>query len=95
MGGSFALLTLCGCGATSSATVSRPSAGASASAVLDAYLRAVVAGDCGTAHALAAPTFEVGNGDLCGGVDVKNFVVHDPPAKPTPDEVDYGTVLTT
>jgi predicted enzyme related to lactoylglutathione lyase len=44
-----------------------------ASLVLETYLHALQAGDCGSAHALAASTFTVSNGDLCGAVQVKNF----------------------
>lgn len=49
--------------------------GTPARQVLDTYLKAVQAGDCATAHALATATFRVGNGELCGDVDVKTFTV--------------------
>ncbi|HEV7195627.1 MAG TPA: hypothetical protein VGN19_06785 [Pedococcus sp.] len=52
-----------------------PPPGASAHQVLSTYLQALQAGDCDTAHALAASTFVVGNGELCGDVDVKTFTV--------------------
>lgn len=90
-----AILALTGCGASSRDTASAPPAGASASVVLDTYLRALVAGDCATAHAAAASTFSADQGDLCGDVDVSAFSVREGPATPGPDEVIYATVLTT
>ena len=56
-------------------TVALPPAGAPARQVLDTYLQALQAGDCDTAHALAAGTFRSGNGELCGDVDVKTVKV--------------------
>ena len=93
--GGVAVLVLAGCGGTSSSTVSLPPAGASASVVLDTYLRALVAGDCATAHALAASTFTVGNGELCGDVNVTAFTVPHNPASPEEGTVEYASVLTT
>lgn len=90
-----AVLALAGCGDASSTSVSLPPKGASASVVLDTYLRALVAGDCTTAHALAAPSFSVGNGELCGDVKVSAFTVHSRPATPGPGEAVYSSVLTT
>jgi hypothetical protein len=89
------VLVLAGCGNTPSERVVLPPKDAPASLVLETYLHALQAGDCSSAHALAAPTFTVSNGDLCGAVEVKDFVVHDPPAQVAPDEVEYGTELTT
>ncbi len=89
------LLSLAGCSKTSSETASPPSASAAASAVLESYLQALVAGDCTAARAVAASTFRKGDGDLCGSVDVKAYSVNEAPASPGPDEVVYGTVLTT
>lgn len=89
------LLVLAGCGNTPSERVVLPPKDAPASLVLETYLHALQAGDCGSAHALAASTFTVSNGDLCGAVQVKNFMVHDPPAQIGPDEVEYATELTT
>ena len=90
-----ALLAMSACAATPSGGASLPSAGASASTVLDTYLRALVASDCTTAHALATSTFAPGNGELCGDVKVSSFSVSGDPATPGPDEVTYATVLTT
>ncbi len=89
------LLGLAGCGQTSSGIAPLPARDASSSAVLASYLPALVAGDCGTARRLAAPTFIKGNGELCGDVEVKAFVVNKASATPGPDEVEYGTVLDT
>ena len=72
-----------------------PPAAASASAVLDAYLRALVADDCKTAHGLASSTLTYGNGELCGDVHVSSFSVSKSPANPSPDEVIYASVLIT
>lgn len=63
--------------------------------MLDAYLRALVADDCKTAHALASTAFAHGNGELCGDVNVSSFSVSNGPANPSPDEVIYSSVLTT
>jgi hypothetical protein len=93
--GGVVLLALAGCGGTSSSTVSLPPAGASASVVLDTYLRALVAGDCTTAHALAASTFTVGNGELCGDVRVSAFTAPTGPATPGHNTVEYASDLTT
>lgn len=90
------VLALAACGGTpSSEVVSLPPADASASVVLDTYLHALVAGDCATAHALATPTFVVGNGELCGDVEVSGFSLSGHPATPSADEVVYASVLTT
>jgi hypothetical protein len=94
--GSVAALAVASCGGTSSSTtVALPPAGASASLVLDTYLRALVAGDCRTAHALAMPTFTKGNGELCGDVKVSAFSAPTGPASPGKDTVEYASTLTT
>jgi len=93
--GGIALLALAGCAGTPTVSAPLPPAGASASVVLDAYLHALVAGDCTSAHALAAPTFKTGNGELCGDVTVSSFSVSGDPATPGRDEVVYASVLTT
>jgi len=93
--GGVSLLSLVGCAGTSSGGASLPPAGASAAVVLHAYLHALVAGDCTTAHALAASTFSIGNGELCGDVKVSAFSVSGDPATPGPHEVVYSCVLTT
>lgn len=94
--GSVAVLALAGCARTSSPTVvSAPPAGTSASVVLHTYLHALVAGDCASARALAASTFSVGNGELCGEVKVSAFSLSNDAARPTSDEVVYSSVLAT
>ncbi|QIK74528.1 hypothetical protein [Nocardioides piscis] len=70
-----------------------PPAGASHAVVLETYLAALVAEDCGTATGLGDDTFTVGNGELCGEVDVKAFEPIGEPASPDA-EVTYSTVLT-
>jgi hypothetical protein len=89
------MLALAGCGGTSPSTVALPPAGASASVVLDTYLRALVVGDCTTANALVASTFTFGNGELCGDVKVSAFSVPRGPATPGQSTVEYASVLTT
>ena len=91
--GSVAVLALVGC-AGPSVRISPPPAGASAAVVIDTYLRALVAGDCATAHALATSTF-TGNGELCGLVKVSSFSLNRDPATAGRDEVIYGSVLVT
>lgn len=63
--------------------------------VLDAYLRALVAGDCETGRKLVTETFRTGNGELCGGTGVTAYRIDLTPARPSPDEVVFGTWLTT
>ncbi len=75
--------------------MSLPPAGAPASVVLDTYLRALVAGDCTTAHALAASSFSWGHGELCGDVEVSAFSTPEGPARPGRDTAAYATELTT
>jgi hypothetical protein len=75
--------------------VALPPPDASHRVVLETYLRALVAGDCETAHALAAESFTFGNGELCGAVEVSDFEPLDGPATPSEREVTYSTVLTT
>lgn len=62
--------------------------------VLTAYLSALVAGDCATAHALATPTFVVGSGELCGAVTVSAFTPLTTSTTPFAGEVVYSTTLT-
>lgn len=90
----FSLIALTACGGNSSGTASLPPAGASASVVLDTYLRALVAGDCTTAHALAKST-SIGTGELCDDVKVSAYSLSDDPATPGPNEAVYASVLTT
>jgi hypothetical protein len=63
--------------------------------VLDAYLRAVVAGDCNQARKLAVATFVKGNGELCGDVHVTAYKVSPDAARPNPREAVFGTWITT
>ena len=91
-----AVLGLAGCAAISSgAAVSLPPAGAPAPVVLDAYLRALVAGDCRTAHALVTPSFSIGNGELCHAVKVSAFSLRGGGTTVGAHEVVYSAVLTT
>ena len=92
--GGIALLAVSGCAAPTSRG-SLPPADAPAAAVMDAYLQALVAGDCSTAHALATSTFKPGNGELCGDVVVSSFSLNPEPAAPGRDEVVYATELIT
>ena len=90
------VLALAACGGSSpSGTVSLPLAGDPASVVLDTYLQALVAGDCDTARALVASTFSVGNGELCGEVEVTAFSAPTGPARSGPHVVEYASDLTT
>ena len=63
--------------------------------VLTAYLIALKAGDCGTAHQLADPSFTRSNGDLCGDLHVSAFSPLTGPATPRDGEVVFSTELTT
>lgn len=90
------MLALAACGgSSSSAAVPLPPAGAPASVVLGTYLRALVAGDCATAHALAASTFSRGNGELCGDVVVSAYSTPTGPARSGRHAVEYASDLTT
>ena len=91
----IALFALTGCAAPSRDSASPPPPGAAASDVLDSYLRALVAGDCATAHAAATSTFATDPSELCGEVRVTTFSVRENPATPGPNEVVYMTTLTT
>ena len=93
--GSVALLALMGCAARSSGSVSIPQPGAPASVVLNTYLHALLDRDCATAHRLATSSFSIGNGELCGEVDVSAFSLTGKPATPGPNEVVFAAVLTT
>ena len=74
--------------------IALPSKGATPAEVLNAYLRALKAGDCKTAHALATSTFSVGNGELCGHLSVKSYTPLGKPATPG-NEVIFSTNLIT
>jgi hypothetical protein len=58
-----------------------PSKDAASAVVLDAYLRALKAGDCKTAHALTTSSF-ARNGELCGRIRVKSYTPVGDPATP-------------
>lgn len=75
--------------------VSRPPDDAPPAVVLDAYLRALVAGDCGTAHALGTSTFSQYNGDLCGYAHVSSYRIAGDPANPTAAMLVFATTLVT
>lgn len=63
-------------------------------AVLDAYLAALLAGDCETARLFTTSTFTIGSGELCGGATVLEVEVHPAgPARPSDDEVVFATTL--
>ena len=72
-----------------------PSDSAPPEVVLEAYLHAFKAGDCATAHALGTSSFVVGNGELCGALDLISYTISTPPATPNDHEVVFGTLETT
>jgi len=83
-------------GQPSPAAIDLPPVSAPPDVVLDAYLQALLAGDCATAHTLVTATFIIGNGELCGALTVTAARI-DPvgPARPSDHEVVFGTTLTT
>ena len=96
----LALLTLAATAACSPATpvtsaASLPPASAAPEVVLDAYLRALVAGDCETGRKLATATFVKGNVELCGDTQVSAYRIQPEPARPSADETVFATTLTT
>ncbi|PKW27628.1 hypothetical protein [Phycicoccus duodecadis] len=91
----LAVPTLTGCGVRGADGAKEPPADAPARVVLDAYLRALEAGDCDAARALSTGAFARGSGDLCGDVRVSSARVTEPAATPAPDHVTYATVLVT
>ena len=90
-----AVLASTGCAAGSRGGASPQPPGASPSVVLDTYLRALVAGDCATAHAAATSTFATDPAELCGEVRVSAFSAREDPRTPGPNEAIYMTTLTT
>ena len=62
--------------------------------VLSAYLLALGTGDCATGRTFAEPSFQRGNGELCGAVQVSAIKVNWDPAR-AEDERVYATTLTT
>ena len=63
--------------------------------VLDAYLHALLSGDCAAGHALGTETFRKGNGELCGETTVISARVNGDPATPSSDEVVFASTLIT
>jgi len=63
--------------------------------VLDAYLRAVVAGDCGIARRLATGSFSSSGADLCGTTNLADYAIDAPPARITDDEAEFHATLST
>lgn len=83
-------LVLGGCAGPS---ITAPPVSASASAVLEAYLRAFEAGDCGAAGQVWKGSGEDGN--LCGSTTLSRYQFTGPPATPSATEVEYAIDLTT
>ena len=85
---------IAGCTASSPSIVrvSVPPDSAPALVVLQTYLRALVAGDGETAHALATSTFVLGNGELCGadGIRVTSWEI----LNPYSNDADFAVNLT-
>ena len=79
--------------ASSGKPIALPSKDAASAEVLDAYLRALKAGDCKTAQALTTSSF-ASNGELCGHVRVKSYTPVGSPATPG-DEAIFSTNLIT
>ena len=66
------LLVLSACASTAPDPIALPSKDAAPIEVLGAYMRALKAGDCKAAQALATTAF-ASNGELCGRVKVKSY----------------------
>jgi len=86
--------------ARSAATSARSAASsarddAAAVAILDTYLQALVVGDCTMADEFTAAAFEMGNGELCGDVQVSKHSSPKQLSTPNPDERDFEVTLTT
>ena len=94
----LALLTVLASASCSSAPTpsafSLPPASAGADVVLDAYLRALVAGDCATGRKLATATFVKGNGELCGDTRVSDYKINPEPGGGGTENV-FSTAITT
>jgi hypothetical protein len=91
LGSLLLALVLGGCGPA----VQLPPDSAAPAVVLDAYLRALVAGDCNTGRQLATESFGKGSGELCGNARVSAYRIDGEPARPSADEVVFSTTLTT
>ena len=88
------LLVLSACASTATDPIALPSKDAAPIEVLDAYMRALKAGDCKAAHALATSTFTFGNGELCGHLSVKSYTPVGDPATPG-DQANFSMNLIT
>jgi hypothetical protein len=73
---------------------SLPPASAGADVVLDAYLRALVAGDCADGRKLTTASFVKGNGELCGDTHVSAYKVNPVPGGGGTEKV-FSTAITT
>jgi hypothetical protein len=72
-----------------------PPVSAGPEVVLDAYLRALEAGDCVKGQRLATLTFVKGNGELCGDTHVSAYEIGPEPARPSSEEAVFAATLTT
>jgi hypothetical protein len=94
----LALLTAVASASCSSAptpqSFSLPPASAGAEVVLDAYLRALVAGDCADGRKLTTATFVKGNGELCGDTHVSDYKINPEPGGGGTEQV-FATTLAT
>ena len=79
--------------ASGSNPIALPSKDAAPAEVLGAYLRALKAGDCKTAHALTTSSFG-SDGELCGHLRVKSYTPVGVPAT-AGDQVIFSTNLIT
>ena len=80
---------------SAAAAASAASASAAAAAALTRYLDALTAGDCAAARQAAAPSFVVGNGELCGAARVSAHSTPENPAATNPNEREFAITLTT
>lgn len=80
--------------APAASSFSLPPASAGADVVLDAYLRALVVGDCPDGRKLTTATFVKGNGELCGDTHVSDYKINPEPAGDSTEKV-FATTLTT
>jgi hypothetical protein len=74
-------------------SVTAPPASAAPSVVLETYLRAFEAGDCGAGRQMWQGSGA--GGDLCGATALSAYQFTGPPATPSPTEVEYAVELTT
>jgi hypothetical protein len=83
------------CGARAVGRVSMPPDSAEPLVVLQAWLAAVTAGDCETAHALALPSFKISNGELCGVLKITAIGIIHGPGVLSANHAAYAAELTT